>query len=263
MFANERYGEILQMLEKTGSVTVSELAHKFRVSIETVRRDLFYLEKKNLLQRVHGGAIVASKMSRYKTLEKRLDENVDKKLQCAQAAMALIEENDVIFVDSGSTAVEFARVLKSHFNALTVITHSLDVYIQLREARDFRLILIGGEYAPEEAANHGFLAEDMVRRLHAVQAFIFPYAISLKHGMGDQETRFIPIQRAYMENADRTVFVSDSSKFEKNCFLKLCDLEPQHIFITDADISEDIYKAYTEKNIKLYRGGKDRICTAR
>lgn len=263
MFANERYTGILQMLEKDGSVSVSELAQKFQISIETVRRDLFYLEKKGLLQRVHGGAIQTAKMSGYKTLEKRLDENVDKKLECARGAMGLIRENDVIFVDSGSTAVEFAQVLKSQFRALTVITHSLDVYSQLRDARGFRLILIGGEYAEEEAANHGFLAVDMVGRLHAVLAFIFPLAVSLQYGMGDQDTRFIPVQRAYMANADRTVFVADSTKFEKNAFVKLCSVAPGQTLITDGGISEEIYRAYLEKNIKLYRKGKDSICVQR
>lgn len=255
MFANERHDVIIQLLEKNKSVTVSELAQKFQISIETVRRDLYYLEQKNVLQRVHGGAILKAQMSSYKVLEKRMDEFIAQKRECAETAMQLIHENDVLFVDSGSTAVEFARALKSQFHDLTVITHSLDVYMELRRT-DFKLIMIGGALAKDEAANYGFLAVDMIRRLHAVWAFIFPLAVSLKYGMGDQDMRFIPIQRAYMENADRTVFVADSSKFEKNAFVKLCDVEPQQLFVTDTDINDDIYRAYSEKNMKLYRKGE-------
>lgn len=257
MLSRDRHNNILQILEKKGSVMVSDLSKKFNVSIETIRRDLFYLESKNLLSRVHGGAILPSRMSSYLTLEERLEENVDKKSECAKTAMNLLHEDDVIFIDSGSTAVELARVLKNSFERMTVITHSLDVLNELRYKSGFKLISLGGEYNSKEAASFGYSTIEAIKALHASKAFIFPVAVSLKNGVADQGLIFISIQEAFMENSDETIFVADSSKFEKNSFAKLCDTVPEHIFITDAAISEEIYKAYQEKNIQIFRSPED------
>lgn len=257
MLLNERHNAILRRLEENGSVTVSELIERFGISAETVRRDLFHLEGKNLLQRVHGGAIAPSRMCEYQTLEKRLEENTDKKSEAAHTAMGLLRENEVIFVDCGSTAVEFARVLKAQFEKMTVITHSLDVWAELRNKRGFKLIIIGGEYTPDEAANNGFAAVEMANSLHASKAFIFPVAVSLKNGVSDQSMEFVAMQHAFMENADRTVFVADSTKFEKNAFVRICDMNQENVFATDADLSDDLYKAYREKNIKIFRSKEE------
>lgn len=127
MFAKERYDEILKILKRQKSVTAAELAEKFNVSLETVRRDLFYLESQNMLHRVHGGAISVSEIGDYKSLEQRRGENTDKKIRASENAMQFICEGDVIAIDCGSTAVAFARVLKKSFEKLTIITHSLDV----------------------------------------------------------------------------------------------------------------------------------------
>ncbi len=252
MLSRDRHNEILILLEKKGSVTVSELAKKFNVSIETIRRDLYYLENKNLLSRVHGGAILPSRMNGYLTLEERLEENKEKKTECSQVAMKFLHEDDVIFIDSGSTAVEFARVLQKSFERMTVITHSLDVWSELRHKSGFKLFIIGGEYSKKEAANFGYNTVEIAKSMHASKAFIFPYAISLKHGVANQDLIFIPIQKAYVENSDETIFVADSSKFEKNSFAKLCDTVDEHIFVTDSGISNEIYKAYKERNIRIF-----------
>jgi len=252
MFVNERYDEILRILKEQKSVSASKLAKQFGVSLETIRRDLYHLETKNLLQRVHGGAIAPSEMNEYKTLERRREENVSKKIQCAENAMHFINESDVIFIDTGSTAKVFARVLKNQFQSLTVITHSLDVCLELRDHPGFRLIIIGGEYAPDETANCGILALDMIENLHAAKAFIFPLAISLEKGLCDQETRFIAIERAYMARADKIYFVADSSKFETTALVRICPLGSGQIFITDNGLNEDIRAAYAEAGVEIY-----------
>lgn len=252
MFVNERYDEILRLLKEQKSVSASELAKRFQVSLETIRRDLFALEGRNLLQRVHGGAIAVSEMHEYKSLRRRLEENVAKKLEASENAMQFIREGDVIMVDTGSTAVEFAKVLKSRFRSLTVITCSLDVYMELKDASGIRLIIVGGEYVPEERSNGGPLAVDMIHTLNALKAFIFPLGISLKKGFSDQDPRWIAIQRAYMERSDKTYFVADSTKFETAALAKICNLEAGQTIVTDAGVNSEIRTAYAENGIEIY-----------
>lgn len=257
MLARKRHEIILHKLETNGAVMVSDLAASFGVSIETIRRDLFYLEGKNLLQRVHGGAVLPSRMQAYQTLAQRQQKNVEKKIQASQTAMALLQEDEVIFVDFGSTSAEFARVLRESFSKMTVITNSHAVQRELQHAPGFRVIVIGGECAPAEEANLGTLAADMIGKLHAAKAIIFPMAVSLKNGVCVQEMFWVQIQRAYMENADQTIIVADSSKFEKNALVHVCNVDSKNIFVTDAGLSEEIYQAYRENNVQIYRKGEE------
>ena len=108
MFANERRIQITEMLNRRSSVTVNELTHTFRVSLETIRRDLEYLEKQGALKRVHGGAVTVHKMQNYTSLSFRVSEHREEKRKLALASLPFIQEEDRIALDTGSTSFELA-----------------------------------------------------------------------------------------------------------------------------------------------------------
>ena len=141
MLAEERRIRILQMLEEKNAVQLGELATLFRVSTETVRRDLLALEKQGRLQRTHGGAISMSRMAPDHILTTRIGEHQDLKIELSQRAAQLVHEGETLALDSGSTSAEFAKVLAQRFHELTVVTHSLDVVQALRRAPGIRIIL--------------------------------------------------------------------------------------------------------------------------
>ena len=146
MLATERQQKIINILQKSGAVTTANLVETFDVSVETIRRDLLFLEQQGSLSRVHGGAVTKGDMKPFANLEQRNLEFVPQKVSLAQKAMAFISEGDVIAVDEGSTAILFAKALKEHFDTLTVITHSLDVFNLLNQHKNFQLILCGGHF---------------------------------------------------------------------------------------------------------------------
>ena len=146
MFANDRYSIIIDYINRKGSVTVSELIKELHTSTETIRRDLLYLEKENRLMRVHGGAIAISNMNMFPSLSQRLNENKEQKEKLSDIAALFVKEDDIIAIDAGSTAVEFAHVLKNRFKNLTILTHSLRNFEILKTVEGFKLILIGWEY---------------------------------------------------------------------------------------------------------------------
>ena len=111
MLAEERRIRILQMLEEKNAVQLGELATLFRVSTETVRRDLLALEKQGRLQRTHGGAISMSRMAPDHILTTRIGEHQDLKIELSQRAAQLVHEGETLALDSGSTSAEFAKVL--------------------------------------------------------------------------------------------------------------------------------------------------------
>jgi DeoR/GlpR family transcriptional regulator of sugar metabolism len=233
-------------------VTVSELIKELHTSTETIRRDLLYLEKENRLLRVHGGAIAISNMNVFPSLSQRLNENKEQKEKLSDIAALFVKEDDIIAIDAGSTAVEFAHVLKNRFKNLTILTHSLRNFEILKTVEGFKVILIGGEYLMKEDLFYGGLALETIQKLHVSKFFLFPSAISLKYGVGDFIPESVAIQKAYIEIADRVVVMADSSKFEKTAFLKICNTSTSHTYITSDDLDESIYKMYKNNNILLY-----------
>jgi len=251
LFANERYLKILDLLDQESSVTVSELMKLFGVSIETVRRDLEHLEKQGLLTRVHGGAISNKKMNKFEKLESRMSENRALKQQLAKIAVRYIRENDTIAIDSGSTAMELVPFIKSQFRRLTIVTNSPEVLNAFSDMDTYELIQIGGQYLRDEKAFYGHLALDAINRLHFSKAFIFPSAISLRHGVGVFVHELFDIERAFMHNADEVFMLADHSKFEKTATIKLCDVTTSYKFITDSEMPAQVYERYRKHSIQI------------
>lgn len=252
MFADERYSIIIKLLKEKGAVTVSDLMGRFSVSIETVRRDLQYLEQRGHLNRVHGGAVAPARLKSFPELPKRVDQNRDKKRELSQTAAALVQEGDIIALDTGSTAIEFVQALKETVSRLTVVTHSLDVISLLKDHTSYRLIGVCGQYLHKEAAFYGPLAMQTLSRLRFSKAFIFPSAISFENGIQDYVPEMTDLQKQYISRAERVVVLADSSKFERNAFLKLADLDPSYLYVTDGGLKDDILQLYRENNITLY-----------
>lgn len=251
MFANKRQSKIVEIVKRDGGAKVVDLSESFNVSIETVRRDLLELEKKNLLMRVHGGAMPVEEMISYHSLKERKEEYVKEKIEIGKIAAKFVQDGDIVFIDSGSTPVHFAREIKS--KNITVVTCSLDVFNELNGGRT-SVILCGGEYVSESASFCGVLAVETIKKLHVNKAFIFPSAISLRNGVCDFSRNIYPIQKEIMERADKIFVLASSEKFEKNGLLKLCPLLPEYIFITDKGLKKEYEKAYLEEGINIIKG---------
>lgn len=254
MFANERYEIICSMLRSKRSVTVSELCERFGVSIETIRRDLAHLEKSGKLMRVHGGAVALSnKNGVFGDLSERLDENVEKKRELSEYAVRLVEENDVIFIDAGSTAVEFTRLLCAKRNKLTVVTYSTDIINIASEAPDFEIISLGGTYMPKERMFYGFVTEENLRMFHMDKCFICPSSLSLRYGAMLNIPETLPIERAALKTSDRIYLLADSTKFEINAPLRLCELSTVEGVVTDSALDGRICELYRENGITVIK----------
>lgn len=253
MFASERRLKITEMLKVKSSVTVSELMTLFGVSIETVRRDLEYLEKNQALKRVHGGAVSNQKMKMAARLEERTSENRELKGQLARKALQYIREDDMIVIDSGSTAMELAPLLKDHFRRLKIATNSPEVFAALCDVEGFDMIQIGGQYLREEKAFYGHMALETIKRLHFTKAFIFPSTISLRYGIGLFHHELFDIQRGLIEHSDEVFILADSSKFETPATIKVCDLSTSFHIITDSKLSDHVFSLYKNKSLNIIK----------
>lgn len=251
MFAEERQREILKMLKENGAVSASELMKRFNTSSETVRRDLSEMEKKRLLTRVHGGALLLPEMMKQTDLNYRTHSNYKEKTELSKTAISTLKNGEAVFIDCGSTVICLAEAIAEKMEKLTVVTNSMDVFNILNRAGRFEIILTGGLYSPQENAFAGAIALSALSKVHLNKAFIAPAAISLKSGIFDYGYDFMLLQQKVIESSNEVFIIADSEKFEKTALYKLSDTKAEYTYITDSSLSDKVKSIYKENGIRI------------
>lgn len=229
--AADRHGQILQALDATGTVSVSDLAQKFGVSMETIRRDLKALADQNRLIMVHGGA---TNLTAEPSLSRRADENATGKAAIGRKAAEFVEDGMVILIDSGSTTLQLAQALLLRSN-LTVLTNSLPIGLMLARTKAIKTVLIGGEVEANDEAAFGLDSMDIIRKYRVDLAFIGAGGISDEGDFTDY-SRIAAEQRALMLASGRKAYVlADRTKFSRRTPV-IIHVAAQQLtgFITDA-----------------------------
>ena len=184
------------------------------VSIDTVRRDLEVLEKKGIVKRVHGGAVLIQNNDNVlnKLFNEREVKNLEKKQEVASLAIELIEEGQAIALNGGTTTIEIAKVLVEKFKRLTIITNDLRILSILGANKNFNVILTGGFYNPEEYTLYGKQCEEILSHFNIDIAFITVNALSLEHGLTDFRMHEVGVIQTILSRTKYKVVVADSSK---------------------------------------------------
>lgn len=251
MIGNIRRKEICELLKKQSAVTTIALSKRFGVSIETVRKDLLKLEKEGMLERVHGGAVPRSGVKQAESFEKRLERHIDEKREISSISARLVNNGDVIAIDTGSTAIEFIEALKERLDKLTIVTHSRDVFEAACDYKDFEVILCGGFYLRGENSFYGNFALDMLDNIRVGKAVIFPNSLSLNKGIFDGVVNLAQMQKKLISCANEVIIVADSSKFEKTSLIKVADMSTQYTYVTDSRLPEEVKEIYKSNDINI------------
>lgn len=260
MLLEQRQEEIVQLLMKEKSVKTSSLCSLFSTSRETIRRDLETLEGQGLIKRIHGGAMrleaSAESAAVYTSFDQRKTEHSLNKEEVALEAANYISEGQVIALDSGTTSLELARVLKSRFRQLTVVTNSLSIANELADAGGITLILTGGIYNPEEKACFSDMATLILSHINIDLLFLTTCGISANRGITYQRVEDLVIQNKFMEASDETIVIADSSKLGVNSLVRMCGIEQVSMIITDSYASAEQVAALEEAGVKVVIPGK-------
>jgi DeoR family fructose operon transcriptional repressor len=241
---------IINSLNESEVVYTRDLMKRCDVSEITIRRDLIELETRGLLIRTHGGAIKIKTNEHLFTYDLKINQNKQQKETICKLAANYIEDNDIIFIDCGSTLSFLTQYIK-RFKNLIVITNSLPIISELIGTSNIRLSLIGGEIYSERQAIYGPVAETNIERYHAGKAFIGADGVSLQHGLSSFDEKEAAITRKMIENADTVFLLCDSSKIEKNSFVRFAPLSKINYLITDKFISTESVQLYHESGIQI------------
>lgn len=244
MFTEQRRIEILTYLREKKEASVADLAGKFNVSLPTIRADLTFLEENNKLTRTHGGAILNKKIGEYKTISEKKIINTDKKIMIAKKAIELVEENDTIALDSGTTSFALCKKLTS-FKNLTLIINDFAIANFLSENSTFKLIFVGGLIGRDINSTNGPKALSFLDNINCDKAFLACESFDLKKGFSTFDENQAAFKKRLMETSKTKIMLLDSSKFDKVSSFTFSKIEDFDYLISDK-VSED----YREKIIK-------------
>lgn len=250
MLIEERRQHILSLIQKQGRVLVDELSTSLNLSQITIRKDLDYLESKDLLVRTHGGALPAQAGALSDpTIQEKEELHHEEKVKIAKAAAAMISEGQCIILDSGTTTTEIARSLSS-LRHLTVITNALNIAADLARS-NFEIIMIGGTLRKNSLSVVGPLAEDVLKEMHADIVFLGVDGFDTKIGLTTPNLLEARVNRAMAEAAEKVVAVCDSSKFNRKSLSLIVGASAIDHVITDSNLSSEDVKAIRDAGIEV------------
>lgn len=246
MIAEERYKIILSTLEDKEIVKVQDLANRFNISLETVRRDLDKLEKDKLIKRVHGGAIKVNQKVGISSFQDRRTEFSDQKKEVAEFVYSLLPNNQIIFMDSSTTNYEIALLYKKGIKTGLIITNSLMISMELSTCDHITTRMLGGTVNGQELATFGVSTISNLENNFANYSLISTSGIMENIGITDHNIDLGQVQRKMIENSETSIIIADSTKFDVISNYKIANFEDISLIVTDSRIKSSILNRYSQ-----------------
>lgn len=252
MLRARRHAEIVRLLRAAGPTAVSELALTLGVSPATVRRDLAELGAQGALQRVRGGASLVEDADRARPFAQVAATDAGDKRAVGRRASSLVSDGDVLLLDIGTTVVSLARELRGR--PVTVITSSLAVLDVLRGDPQVELVLLGGVVRQSYLSLVGLLTESALDQVRADLAFLGTSGVRPDGQVLDTTQVEVPVKRAMMGAADRTVLLADRHKFPGTGALKVCRLPELDVVVTNDGVDDVALQTAARDGVEVLYG---------
>jgi len=233
----DRHDQILKLLGVQGSVKVSELSRIFAVSEVTIRTDLERLARQGLLVRYRGGAVARVETSLSTAFAERARHRQAEKERIAKKATEWVRPGDAIFLDAGSTVLEFAKRLEG-CTPLTVVTTAVNTAALLSGFAGIHVIMAGGSLTPETISTVGQIAERDISDLLGDKVFLGVSSFSPEFGIVDVSIEVARVKNAMIQASRQVIVLADSSKFQNRSLAKVAPMSAVHTLITDTDLSD-------------------------
>ena len=255
MQPEERQHRIGEYLQKVEFASLEDIARQVEASTSTVRRDLTTLEASGLVRRTHGGArIVIPKTDEF-AFSARDTHQLAEKEAIGRACAELIQPNQSVIIDAGTTVYHVARYLES--KSPQIITNSLPVANLFASANRVEVVVSGGVIYPRLGVLVGPLAVEAFAKIHVDVAIMSAGGISLE-GVTNSHGLLIDIQRAMINAAQKVVFCFDHTKFDRKSVLPLCGLECVDSVVTDHAAPVGLVEALRGRGINVVVAAESR-----
>ncbi len=245
----QRRDRIQEYLTVHQIARTADLCELLGTSEATVRRDLEWLEQEGVLERTHGGAILNQRMTFEPEYMLRAQKHPEEKRLIGMLAASLIEDGDIVFVNSGTTATQVIRHIRGGAG-ISVFTNNLTAALEVGEA-GFQHYIIGGEFQPRSNSLAGRFAIENLRQVYANKAILGVDGISLKHGCTVPTNAEAEVVRQMIERTrGEIILVADHSKWGVVSNFQIAAIDEIDILVTDEGLDVAAIEALEAHNVK-------------
>lgn len=237
MLPAERRNYIINVIRSKGKVEVDNLAQQLKVSPMTIRRDLALLAEQGFIDRTHGGAVLPSVLSKEEPYQSKETALIEQKQRIGQEAAKLVQDGQVIILDSGTTTLEIAKEIKN-LKDLTVVTNDLKIALELSETTDFQVFCTGGIVQNGVASLMGTHAASFLSGIKADITFLGTSAVDLEWGITTPNLEKATLKQRMMAAADKVVLVTDYRKFGQRAFAQIAKITDIDLLVCDDGLKE-------------------------
>lgn len=248
--ANQRRDEIMEMVRAQGSVRVAEISRLYGVSEVTVRSDLEYLEAQGVLSRVHGGAVGTGKHYVNMDMSERYMSNSSSKKELAERVAELVDNNDTIMMNAGTTLTYVLHALRGKRN-ISIVTNSVQNAVEASTYPGFNVILLGGEIDEKYQFTYGNDTLSQLDRYHATKCILSVDGIHVRDGLTLYYSNESGIVRKMIACSDQVIVAADGSKVGKNTFSRVADITDMDVLVTNGRGGDEL-EAIRKKGITVY-----------
>ncbi|AAW87308.1 DeoR/GlpR family transcriptional regulator [Aliivibrio fischeri] len=243
-----RHQEIVNLVQQHGYVSTEDLVEQFKVSPQTIRRDLNELADENKIRRHHGGATIPlSSVNTAYTTRKVMQLN--EKDTIAEALAKHIPDGATLFIDIGTTPESVAKALVKNHKDLRVVTNNINVAMILMANPDFKVILAGGEVRNRDGGIVGEATLDFIKQFRLDFGILGISGIDYDGSLLDFDYHEVRVKKAIIENSRSVYLAVDHTKFGRNAMVNLGSITELHMIITDQEPPEEIVTILKDNEI--------------
>ncbi|WDE11374.1 DeoR/GlpR family transcriptional regulator [Thalassomonas haliotis] len=244
-----RQAKIVEMVKEQGFVTIEHFVNFFKVTPQTIRRDLNQLAEQNQIRRHHGGAGLDSSTENTSYNTRKISQ-LEEKQRIAQAVVSHIPDHASLFINIGTTTETIARALLNH-QGLQVVTNNLNVASILSNKEDFNVIIAGGMVRSRDGGIVGEATRDFIGQFKMDYGIIGISGIDGDGSLLDFDYQEVRIAQAIMENSRNVFLAADHSKFGRSAMVRLGNIKQADRLFTDRKPVKNILNILKEHNVCL------------
>ena len=242
----ERIQEFLTLHKIARTV---DLCNMLDASEATVRRDLEWLERDGFLERTHGGAVLNQRMILEPEYRQRAQHNPEEKRRIGSVAASLIENGDIVFLNSGTTTTQVIHQIRNDAE-ITIFTNNLNAVLEMGEP-GFHHYLVGGEYQPRSKSLTGRFAIENLKQVYANKTILGVDGISLKHGCTVPTNAEAEVVRQMIERTlGKIIVVADHSKWGVVSNFQIATIDEIDILVTDEALDNTAFEELEAHSVK-------------
>ncbi|HWR22245.1 MAG TPA: DeoR/GlpR family DNA-binding transcription regulator [Feifaniaceae bacterium] len=245
----DRLNSMEQHILQHGTASLEDLATRFHISTNTVRRDIAELLSRGQIKKVYGG-VAACATPALPPVSVRAERERDAKREIGRLAAELVEDHATVFLDSGSTTICILPHLANK-NGVTVITHSLSALYEASKYPELRVIALGGLYSAPTSSYVGVSTLETLSRMSIDLIFIAATGVSLERGLTNTTYFEAEIKRTVAKHNKHILLMADHSKFDHAALFTFCEFRDLSGIITDRKPAKPYLDAIEQNGIRL------------